>query len=107
VLTTNYRGHCGRAPCGAPWSGFWVTSFTTIFWTGCAPQCRAPVHSTSKTTCTTTIRLAFPALVVIRASVRGRLALRGLWNKLLGRAQREAQVVGAVPGWAPASASCF
>jgi uncharacterized membrane protein YphA (DoxX/SURF4 family) len=53
------------------------------------------------------IRLAFPALVVIRASVAAVWLYEGLWNKLLGRAQREAQVVGAVPGLGPRFGQLF
>jgi uncharacterized membrane protein YphA (DoxX/SURF4 family) len=47
------------------------------------------------------INLTFPALVVIRSAVAAVWLYEGLWNKLLGRAQREAQVVGAVPGLGP------
>jgi uncharacterized membrane protein YphA (DoxX/SURF4 family) len=47
------------------------------------------------------ISIAFPALVVLRSAVAAVWLYEGLWNKLLGRAQREAQVVAAVPGFGP------
>ncbi len=47
------------------------------------------------------INLAFPALVIIRLAVAAVWLYEGLWNKVLGRAQREAQVVAAVPGFGP------
>ena len=43
------------------------------------------------------ITLTFPALVVMRGAVAAVWLYEGLWNKILGRAPREAQVVAAVP----------
>ena len=43
------------------------------------------------------IRMTFPALVIMRSAVAAVWLYEGLWNKVLGRAQREAQVVAAVP----------
>jgi uncharacterized membrane protein YphA (DoxX/SURF4 family) len=47
------------------------------------------------------IAIAFPAAVVLRGVVAAVWLYEGLWNKLLGRAQREAEVVAAVPGFGP------
>jgi hypothetical protein len=47
------------------------------------------------------ITLAFPAAIVIRAVIAAVWLYEGFWNKLLGRAQREAQVVAAVPRFGP------
>ncbi|HZD49151.1 MAG TPA: DoxX-like family protein [Silvibacterium sp.] len=43
------------------------------------------------------ITLASPALVVMRGAVAAVWLYEGFWNKILGRAPREAQVVAAVP----------
>ncbi len=53
------------------------------------------------------ITLTFPALTVIRLAVAAVWLYEGLWNKLLGRAQREAQVVAAVPGFGPRFGQLF
>jgi uncharacterized membrane protein YphA (DoxX/SURF4 family) len=53
------------------------------------------------------ITLTFPALVIIRLAVAAVWLYEGLWNKLLGRAQREAQVVAAVPGLGPRFGQLF
>jgi len=45
------------------------------------------------------IALTYPALFVMRAAVAAVWLYEGLWNKILGRAQREAEVVAAVPGF--------
>jgi uncharacterized membrane protein YphA (DoxX/SURF4 family) len=47
------------------------------------------------------IRITFPALVIMRSVVAAVWLYEGLWNKVLGRAQREAQVVAAVPVFGP------
>jgi uncharacterized membrane protein YphA (DoxX/SURF4 family) len=43
------------------------------------------------------IALTFPALILLRAAVAAVWLFEGLWNKILGRALREAEVVAAVP----------
>jgi hypothetical protein len=44
-----------------------------------------------------TIAIAFPPLVIIRASVAAVWLYEGLWCKLLGRVHSQVQVVSAVP----------
>jgi uncharacterized membrane protein YphA (DoxX/SURF4 family) len=53
------------------------------------------------------IALTFPALAVVRLAVAAVWLYEGLWNKLLGRAQREAQVVESVPGLGPRFGQLF
>jgi uncharacterized membrane protein YphA (DoxX/SURF4 family) len=53
------------------------------------------------------LALAFPALTVMRAAVAAVWLYEGLWNKILGRAQREAQVVAAVPRLGPLFGGAF
>ena len=43
------------------------------------------------------ITLAFPAFIVMRSAVAAVWLYEGFWNKILGRAPREAEVVAAVP----------
>jgi hypothetical protein len=45
--------------------------------------------------------ITFPALVVIRGAVAAVWLYEGLWNKLLGRAQRESDIVAMVPKFGP------
>jgi hypothetical protein len=45
--------------------------------------------------------IAFPPLVVMRGAVAAVWLYEGLWCKILGRAQLEAQVVATVPGIGP------
>lgn len=45
--------------------------------------------------------IAFPPLIVLRASVAAVWVYEGLWCKLLGRVQSQAQVVTAVPRLGP------
>lgn len=47
------------------------------------------------------LSIAFPGLVVMRSAVAAVWLYEGFWNKILGRAQREAQVVEAVPRLGP------
>lgn len=47
------------------------------------------------------ISIAFPALIVMRSAVAAVWLYEGLWNKILGRAQRQAEVVAAAPGFSP------
>lgn len=47
------------------------------------------------------ITIAFPPLVIIRASVAAVWLYEGLWCKLLGRVQSQVQVVTAVPRLGP------
>jgi hypothetical protein len=47
------------------------------------------------------IRMMFPALVIARSAVAAVWLYAGLWNKVLGRAQREAEVVAAVSVFGP------
>lgn len=47
------------------------------------------------------ITIVFPPLVIIRASVAAVWLYEGLWCKLLGRVQSQAQVVTAVPRLGP------
>lgn len=43
------------------------------------------------------ITLPFPAFIIMRSAVAAVWLYEGLWNKVLGRAPREAEVVAAVP----------
>jgi DoxX-like family len=47
------------------------------------------------------ITIAFPSLMIIRASVAAVWLYEGLWCKLLGRVQSQVQVVTAVPRLGP------
>jgi uncharacterized membrane protein YphA (DoxX/SURF4 family) len=47
------------------------------------------------------IAIAFPSLILIRASVAAVWLYEGLWCKLLGRVQSQVQVVTAVPRLGP------
>ena len=47
------------------------------------------------------VTIAFPPLVIIRASVAAVWLYEGLWCKLLGRVQSQVQVVTAVPRLGP------
>ena len=47
------------------------------------------------------ITLTIPTLTIMRSAVAAVWLYEGLWNKVLGRAQREAQVVAAVPVLGP------
>jgi uncharacterized membrane protein YphA (DoxX/SURF4 family) len=51
--------------------------------------------------------LAFPALIVMRVAVAAVWLYEGLWNKLLGGAARQVQVVSAVPRLGPLFGSSF
>ena len=51
--------------------------------------------------------LAFPALIVMRVAVAVVWLYEGLWNKLLGGAARQVQVVSAVPRLGPLFGSSF
>jgi uncharacterized membrane protein YphA (DoxX/SURF4 family) len=53
------------------------------------------------------INLGFPPLVIIRLAVAAVWLYEGLWNKVLGRAAREAQVVAAVPTLGPRFGQLF
>ena len=53
------------------------------------------------------LALALPALTVMRAAVAAVWLYEGLWNKVFGRAQREAQVVAAVPRLGPLFGAAF
>jgi uncharacterized membrane protein YphA (DoxX/SURF4 family) len=53
------------------------------------------------------IRIAFPPLVVIRASVAAVWLYEGFWCKILGRMQSQLQVVKAVPRLGPLFGSPF
>jgi uncharacterized membrane protein YphA (DoxX/SURF4 family) len=53
------------------------------------------------------VTIAFPALVVMRSAVAAVWLYEGLWNKILGRAQREEQVVSAVPVLGPRFGQVF
>jgi uncharacterized membrane protein YphA (DoxX/SURF4 family) len=53
------------------------------------------------------IRIAFPSLAVIRASVAAVWLYEGLWCKILGRMQSQLQVVKAVPRLGPLFGSPF
>jgi uncharacterized membrane protein YphA (DoxX/SURF4 family) len=45
------------------------------------------------------IAIPFPTLLVIRLAVAAVWFYEGFWNKLLGRGERQASVVAAVPGF--------
>ncbi|WP_180540423.1 DoxX-like family protein [Nevskia soli] len=45
--------------------------------------------------------IAFPALVIIRGAVAAVWLYEGLWNKVLGNAQRESDIVAMVPKLGP------
>lgn len=47
------------------------------------------------------LTIAFPPLIVMRAAVAAVWLYEGLWCKVFGRAQLEAQVVAKVPGIGP------
>ncbi len=47
------------------------------------------------------IRIAPPTLLIVHGSVAAVWLYEGLWNKVLGHAEREAQVVAAVPIFGP------
>jgi uncharacterized membrane protein YphA (DoxX/SURF4 family) len=51
--------------------------------------------------------IAFPALIVMRVAVAAVWLYEGLWNKLLGGAARQVQVVSAVPRLGPLFGSSF
>ena len=53
------------------------------------------------------ITIAFPPLVIIRASVAAVWLYEGLWCKLLGRVQSQVQVVTAVPRLGPSYGLLF
>jgi DoxX-like protein len=54
-----------------------------------------------------TIALAFPPLIIIRASVAAVWLYEGLWCKILGRAPLQGDVVRAVPRLGPLFGSQF
>jgi uncharacterized membrane protein YphA (DoxX/SURF4 family) len=47
------------------------------------------------------IRITAPALLIVHSSVAAVWLYEGLWNKVLGHAKREAEVVAAVPVYGP------
>ncbi|MGA8145127.1 MAG: DoxX-like family protein [Candidatus Acidiferrales bacterium] len=53
------------------------------------------------------IAIAFPPLAVVRASVAAVWLYEGLWCKILGRVQLQAEVVAAVPRLGPRIGSTF
>jgi len=53
------------------------------------------------------MRIAPPTPPIVHSSVAAVWLYEGLWNKVLGRAEREAQVVAAVPSSAHASVDHF
>ncbi|MGB8411689.1 MAG: DoxX-like family protein [Candidatus Binatus sp.] len=53
------------------------------------------------------VAIAFPPLIVMRAAVAAVWLYEGLWCKVLGRAQLEAQVVAKVPRFGPRFGQSF
>ena len=53
------------------------------------------------------VAIAFPPLIVMRGAVAAVWLYEGLWCKLLGRAQLEAQVVAKVPRFGPRFGQLF
>jgi uncharacterized membrane protein YphA (DoxX/SURF4 family) len=53
------------------------------------------------------VAIAFPPLIVMRGAVAAVWLYEGLWCKLLGRAQLEAQVVAKVPRFGPRFGKAF
>ncbi|MGB3549052.1 MAG: DoxX-like family protein [Candidatus Binatus sp.] len=53
------------------------------------------------------VAIAFPLLIVMRAAVAAVWLYEGLWCKVLGRAQLEAQVVAKVPRFGPRFGQSF
>ena len=53
------------------------------------------------------VAIAFPPLIVMRGAVAAVWLYEGLWCKVLGRAQLEAQVVAKVPRFGPRFGQSF
>lgn len=53
------------------------------------------------------VTIAFPPLIVMRGAVAAVWLYEGLWCKVLGRAQLEAQVVAKVPRFGPRFGQLF